>query len=150
MLLHPVIVYGLFMGVISLVIALLIRSRAATSVALFLICLAAATAWPTYHYGEAGYDRVRAMADSAGEKWLDQHKARAEKLITLFYILAGVALAALIVPLKWPTSSLPLAIITLLLGMGTLGVGGWISYPGGHVRHKEFRFEPPPQPAKIP
>ena len=28
--------------------------------------------------------------------------------------------------------------------MGTLGIGGWISYPAGHVRHKEFRFEPPP------
>ena len=23
-------------------------------------------------------------------------------------------------------------------------IGGWISYPAGHVRHKEFRFEPPP------
>ena len=52
--LHPMLVYGLFMGVLALALALLIRSRAAISVALFLIFFAAATGWPTYHYGEAG------------------------------------------------------------------------------------------------
>jgi rubrerythrin len=31
------------------------------------------------------------------------------------------------------------------LGGVTLGTGGYIAYAGGHVRHKEFRFEPPPQ-----
>ena len=40
---------------------------------------------------------------------------------------------------------LPVAITTLMLATGTLGVGGYIAYTGGHIRHKEFRFEPAPE-----
>ena len=42
---------------------------------------------------------------------------------------------------------MPLAVATLLLGLGTLGCGMWIAYAGGKVRHTEFRSadEPPPE-----
>ena len=47
--------------------------------------------------------------------------------------------------LKWPRTSFAITVGTLVLGGATLGTGGYIAYAGGHVRHKEFRFEPPPQ-----
>lgn len=142
--LNPIPVYGLGMGVVAMIAALIYRRRPIIIAALVLIFLSSLAAWPTYHYGEAAYDRVKSMSDTAGDQWLDQHMARAEKLIYAFYVLAAVAVAAIFVPLKWPRTSQPLAIAALGLALATLGIGSWISYPAGHVRHKEFRFEPPP------
>jgi disulfide bond formation protein DsbB len=143
-LINPLPVYGLSMGVVALIIALISKRRAVVVAALILVFLSSLSAWPTYNYGEAAYDRVTAMSDPAGVLWLDEHMARAGKLIKLFYLLAALAVAGILAPLKWPRSSVPLAIIALVLAIGTLGAGGWIAYAGGHVRHKEFRFEPPP------
>ncbi len=143
-LINPMPVYGLSMGVITLGIALIARSRSIMIAALILIFIAGLSAWPTYHYGQAAYDRVKSMSDAVGGQWLDEHMARAEKLIYAFYLLAAVALTGIFAPLRWPRSSVPLAITTLVLGVTTLGIGGWIAYPAGHIRHKEFRFEAPP------
>ena len=143
-LINPMPVYGLSMGVVAMLVALIYRRRPVIVAALVLIFLSGLSAWPTYHYGQAAYDRVKSMSDTVGGQWLDEHMARAEKLIYAFYVLAAVAVAGIFAPLKWPRTSTPLAISALVLAMGTLGVGGWISYPAGHVRHKEFRFEPPP------
>ncbi len=147
-LLNPVPVYGLAIGVVGLLLAVIARNRTGIVIALVLVFLSGLSAWPTYHYGEAAYDRVKAMADAAGDQWLDEHMARGEKLIYAFYILAGLALVGMFAPIKWPHSSLPLAIATLVIACTTLGIGVYIAYAGGHVRHKEFRFEPPP-PARI-
>ena len=143
-LVNPMPVYGLSMGIVAMIGALIYRKRPVIVIALVLIFLAGISAWPTYHYGQAAYDRVKSMSDTVGGQWLDEHMARAEKLIYAFYVLAAVAVAGLLAPLKWPRSSTPLAITALVLAVSTLGIGGWISYPAGHVRHKEFRFEPPP------
>jgi hypothetical protein len=143
-LINPMPVYGLSMGVVAMLVALIYRHRPVIVAALILIFLAGLSGWPTYHYGQAAYDRVKSMSDTVVGQWLDEHMARAEKLICAFYVLATAAVAGILAPLKWPTTSTPLAVSILVLAIGTLGVGGWISYPAGHVRHKEFRFEPPP------
>src|SRR5260370_34568761 len=80
-LLNPVPVYGLAIGVIGLLLAIIARSRAASVSALVLVFLSGLSAWPPYYYGEAAYDRVTAMADTVGDQWLDEHMARGEKLI---------------------------------------------------------------------
>src|SRR6266496_4418510 len=145
-LLNPVPVYGLALGVVGLLLAVIARNRTGIVIALVLVFLSGLSAWPTYHYGEAAYDRVKAMANTTGDQWLDEHMARGEKLIYAFYVLAGLALVGMFAPMKWPRSSLPLAIATLLIGCATLGIGFYIAYAGGHVRHREFRFEAPPPP----
>jgi hypothetical protein len=43
-------------------------------------------------------------------------------------------------------AGVPVVIATLILALVSLGVGGYIAYAGGRVRHKEFRFEAPPEP----
>ena len=68
-LINPLPVYGLAMGVIGLIIGLVLRSREARTCGFALILIASASAWPTLHYGQQGYDRVKAMADSEGQKW---------------------------------------------------------------------------------
>jgi len=147
-LLNPVPVYGLALGVVGLLLAVIARNRTGIVIALVLVFLSGLSAWPTYHYGEAAYDRVKAMANTTGDQWLDEHMARGEKLIYAFYVLAGLALVGMFAPMKWPRSSLPLAIATLLIGCATLGIGFYIAYAGGHVRHREFRFEAPPRMAE--
>ncbi|PYK95708.1 MAG: hypothetical protein DMF30_10745 [Verrucomicrobia bacterium] len=143
-LLNPLPVYGLAFGTLALVLALFLKNHRVSIAALVLVFVGALSAWPVYHYGEAGYDRVKAMSDAAGEQWLDEHMARGEKLIWTFYVLAAVSAVGIGVIAKWPRTSAPVAISALVLASATLGIGGYIAYAGGHVRHKEFRFEPPP------
>ena len=147
-LLNPLPVYGLAIAVIGLALALIFRSRPAIAIALALMFISGISAWPVLSYGQAAYDRVKTMSDPAGEQWLDDHMERGERLIYAFYVLAGVAVAGMIVPTKWPHTAMPLATTTLVLGFATLGIVGWISYAGGHIRHKEFRFESPPARAE--
>ena len=141
---NPMPVNGLAVGLLALVLALFLRNQRVTIAALILVFICALSAWPTYHYGEAGYDRVKAMSDPAGEQWLDEHMARGEKMIWLFYVTAAVAAAGVIAVVKWPRTTFAVTVTALVLGAATLGTGGYIAYAGGHIRHKEFRFEPPP------
>jgi len=145
-LLNPLPVYGLSMGVLGLVIALILRSRSARLATLAIVFVGAISAWPVYHYGQAGYDRVLSMSDDQGSKWLEEHMRRAEKLIPIFYVVAGLAAATAAAEWKVRRAAVPLAIVTAVLASANLGVGGYIGYAGGHVRHKEFRFEPAPDP----
>jgi hypothetical protein len=85
------------------------------------------------------------MADSEGQKWLEEHMHRGEQLIYVFYALGVLALVSIAVERKRPKAALPLAITTLVVATGALGIGGYIAYAGGHIRHKEFRFEPAPE-----
>jgi hypothetical protein len=144
-LINPLPVYGLSIAVLALVLAVFLRTQRLTVAALVLVFVCSISAWPTYHYGQAGYDRVKSMADDAGGKWLDEHKARAEKLIWAFHVVAAVAALGVISVAKWPRTSRAVTVVTLALAGTTLGVGGYIAYAGGHVRHREFRFEPPPE-----
>ena len=144
-LINPLPVYGLAGGLIGLFIAICQRSRRAIVAALVIVFVSTAAAWPVYEYGERSYDRVLTMADNDGRAWLAEHKERAEHLIWLFYALAILSAISLIVPAKWPKSSVPIAIAVLLLGLISLGSGGYIAYAGGRIRHREFRTESPPK-----
>ncbi len=143
-LLNPLPVYGLLVGWVGLVIGLALRSRGAQIATLTLVLLSSISAWPVYEFGEQGYDRVLSMTDEHGEAWLDEHMHRAEDLIWVFYVLAALSAFAIAAPIKWPKSSVPLAVGVILLGAVTLGSGAYIAYAGGRVRHREFRNEPPP------
>jgi hypothetical protein len=146
-LLNPLPIYGLAMAWIGLLIAFFLRSRPAQIATLVLVLLSAGAAWPVYEFGEQGYDRVLSMSDDAGQAWLDEHQHRAEQLIYFFYALAALSAIAIVLPVKWPKTSAPLVIGTILLGAVVLGMSGYIAYAGGKVRHKEFRTEPPPAKA---
>jgi hypothetical protein len=144
-LLNPLPVYGLLMGWMGLVIALVLKSRHAQIATLTLVLLSSVSAWPVYEFGQQGYDRVLSMADDDGRAWLDEHKDRAEDLIWIFYVLAAFSAIAIGAPIKWPKSCVPLVVAVILFGAVTLGTGGYIAYAGGRVRHREFRNEPPPE-----
>jgi hypothetical protein len=143
-LLNPLPVYGLLIAWIGLIIALILKSRRAQLAALVLVLISSVSAWPVYEFGQQAYDRVLSMADEGGQRWLDEHKDRAEDLIWIFYALAILSAVAILAPMKWSKSSAPLVIVVLLLGAATLGTGGYIAYAGGRIRHREFRNEPAP------
>jgi len=143
-LINPLPVYGLAMGLIALIVAFFLKSRPAQIVALIVVFICAASAWPVYEFGEQAYDRVLSMSDDPGHAWLDEHQDRAEDLIWFFYGLAVLSAVALVAPRKWPKSATPLVIAVILLSAVTLGCGGYIAYAGGKIRHREFRNVPPP------
>src|SRR5439155_22430123 len=124
-------VYGLAIGLVGLLSAIIARSRTAIVIALVLVFLSGLSAWPTYYYGEAAYDRMTGIGDKVGDQWLVKHMERGEKLIGAFYVLAGLAVIGMFVPIRWPRTSLLLAIATLVVGCATLGIGCYIAYAGG-------------------
>ena len=144
-LINPLPIYGLLMGWIGLIIALSLKSRRAQIATLAIVLLSAVSAWPVYELGQQAYDRVLSMSDDDGQAWLDAHRDRAEDLIYFFYALALFSAMAIVLPLKWPKSSMPLALAVLLFATITIGVGGYIAQAAGKIRHREFRNEPPPK-----
>jgi disulfide bond formation protein DsbB len=147
-LINPLPVYGLAIAFLGLLLAVIFRSRPAQTAALVLLFLCAASAWPVARYGEQAYDRVLPLADADGQAWLDAHANRADRLLYVFYALALLSLIAILAPKKWPRSSTPLVLATLILALLSLGAGGYIAYAGGKIRHREFRSEQPP-PRKV-
>jgi hypothetical protein len=143
-LLNPLPVYGLLISWIGLVAAVISKSRRAQIVTLILVFITSISAWPVFEFGQQGYDRVLAMTDDDGHAWLDEHEARAEKVIYIFYALAALSAVAIIVPLRWPKFAVSLAFLVVLLGAAALASGCYIAYAGGKIRHREFRNEPAP------
>ncbi len=143
-LINPLPVYGLAIAVIGLIIALVQRSRSAQVATLALVLFCGAVAWPVMHYGDAAEDIAISLSDEEGQAWLEAHERRAEELVWAFYVLAGLAAVAILAPMKWPKTSFTLALVTLLFSFAVIGIGGYIGYAGGKVRHREFRNEPAP------
>lgn len=142
-------ILGLALGCVGLIVALLLRSRPAKIATLVIVLISAASAWPTYEFGEQAYNPVLTMVDEPGEAWLKTHEERAEQFIYYFYALALLTALAIFAPIKWKKSSVPLAIAVLLFGFVVLGMGFYIAHAGGKIRHREFRNQSPP-PLKKP
>jgi uncharacterized membrane protein len=147
-LLNPVPMYGLAMGLLALVLALLLKSRPARAVASVLIAVACALVWPVVRSGHAGYDRVSAMSNTDAKQWLDVHQHGADRIKFVFYLTGLLAMASHAAEWKNSRAALPLAVATLVLAVVSIGAGGWIAHAGGKVRHSEFRDGPPPQPVE--
>jgi hypothetical protein len=144
-LINPLPIYGLAMAWIGLIASLCLGSRRAQIATLAIVLMSAASAWPAYELGQQSYDRVLSMADSDGQAWLDEHRDRAEDLIYFFYALALLSAVAIVAPMKWPKSSMPLTLGVTLLGAIVIGIGAYIAQAGGKIRHREFRNEAPPK-----
>lgn len=149
-LLNPLPVYGLAAGILALGAALLARNKAAQVIALGLVIIAAASAWPVALYGKSAYQDIRGKADGVGQQSLDKHMGRAEKSIYIFYAAALLGVAALTAQGKFPKAATPLALATLIAGAASLGAGGWISRAGGQIRHPEFRGASAPSTNAVP
>jgi len=143
-LLNPLPIYGLAAGFLSLVLAWAARSRAAQAVALILILLTALAAWPVAHFGRAAYDRVYAMSGATAQQWLDWHARLAGQIVWVYYAVAALAAGTLLGFWRkspWQRFSL---VLTLAATLVALGLGGFLSFVGGKIRHSEFRDGPPP------
>jgi len=116
-----------------------LRSRAAQITALILTLIAGVSAYPVLVSGQRAYKTTRGMSDDAGAEALDEHMGRAEKAIVAFYFMAVLALAGLLVPIKWPKAGLPLAAVTLAVAVICVGIATYITQPGYRIRHPEFR-----------
>ncbi len=143
-LLHPMPIWGVGAGVLGLLIALLLRSRAAQIPTLVIILVSGISGVPVYLLGGAAEDRVEGIVDDVGREWLEEHERRAEQVIYVFCALTVLTVVALIAPAKWPRSATPLSIAVLVLSVVTLALGGYVAKAGGQIRHREFRTGAPP------
>lgn len=138
-LLNPLLDYGLGMAVLVLGAALVARSKPAQTIALVLIVLTSASGWLVQYYGHNAYEHVRSMSDKTGQRWLDEHMERGEKVVYVYYATALLGLATLASRRKFPKAAARLTLASLLAGVVALGLGVWTSKAGGRIRHPEFR-----------
>ncbi len=143
-LLNPLPIYGLAAGVFCLVVALASRSRGGQAVALALILVTTAAAGPVAYFGGAGYDRVFSMSDAAAQKWLNWHAYLADRIVWAYYLAAVLAATALIGLWKSPRVHRWALPLTAVVAVVALGLGGFLAFVGGKIRHSEFRHGPPP------
>jgi hypothetical protein len=143
-------IWGVILGAFALGISLLLKSRTAQITALAIVLVGGVAAFPVFVTGEQAYKPIRSLTDDPGSDWLDTHMERAEQWIGVFYVLAAVALAGIVVPIKWPKSAVPLAVAALVLALLSIGIGFYIAEAGGQIRHPEFRLSREPQPDPSP
>jgi disulfide bond formation protein DsbB len=143
-LLNPLPVYATAMGVLALAVACALRNRQAKVVALIVVILGCASAWPVSHWGHRGYDRVYEMSNHDAQQWLDVHAQRGTRFAYAFYATVVLAAAAIAAQWKFPKAATALLVATLVAAIASVGIGGWISHAGGQVRHSELREGPPP------
>jgi hypothetical protein len=135
---------GLFISMLALAGALVLRNRPATLFGLGLLALLALSVWPVAHFGEAGYDRVLSMSDDAGQAFLKYHAHLADRWAFLYYVTAAVGGLGVGLTWKWPRLLNPISILSLVLAAASLTAGIFIAHAGGEIRHREFRSSPPP------
>lgn len=143
-LLNPLPIYGLAAGFLSLILAWAARSRSAQAVALGLILLTALAAWPVAHFGHQAYDRVYAMSGTPAQQWLDWHAYLATRIVWVYYAAAAMAAGTLFCLWRVPRWQRLALTLTLAVTLAALGLGGFLAFVGGKIRHSEFRDGPPP------
>jgi hypothetical protein len=143
-LLNPLPIYGLAAGLFVLAFAWAAHSRSGQAIALVLIVLTAASAWPVAYFGHAAYDRVYSMSGGAAQKWLNWHENLADRIVWAYYAAAAVAAAALAALWKFPSLHRIALALTLAAGLVAMGFGAFLGFVGGKIRHSEFRNGPPP------
>jgi hypothetical protein len=141
-LLNPIPVYGLAISIAVLVAALFLKTRRGQIIGLLFVVVCALCAWPVLHYGQNAYNSLFKTADFETKLLMDQHMERAELLVYAFYAAAVSGALALFLFRKRAKGSRPLTFLTLVLGVGALLSGGWISRSGGKISHLEFRTKP--------
>jgi hypothetical protein len=137
---------GLLVALVFLVVGIWGNNRVLLTVSLAAVSVLALSAWPVAHYGEQAYDRVLSMSDEAGGEYLKHHEELADRWVFLFYVTAGAAALALIVAWKKPGYLRLATGIVALLAIASLVAGAAIADCGGKIRHREFRYGPPPTP----
>jgi ABC-type Na+ efflux pump permease subunit len=135
---------GLLVAMLFLGVALVTKNRTAKLIGLAMVCLLSLSVWPVAHYGQEAYDRVLSMTDGPGAKFLDHHRALAERWTFLYFITAGVAAIGFALAWKWPKSLVLTSLLALTLAAASLAAGIAIAKAGGEIRHREFRYGPPP------
>jgi hypothetical protein len=84
------------------------------------------------------------MSGQPAQQWLDWHAYLAARIVWVYYATAALAAGASLclwrVP-RWQRLSL---VLTLAVTLAALGLGGFLAFVGGKIRHSEFRDSPPP------
>ena len=138
-LVNPLPVYGLAAGLFALLVAQLARNRGAQALALLLIFVGASSAWLAAYYGSAGYDRVYSMSNDAAQKWLNWHAHLADALVWTDTAVAAFAAVALLAMWKSPRFLRLAVVLATIVALAGLGLGSFVGFVGGKIRHSEFR-----------
>src|ERR1700746_1766455 len=94
-LLNPMPLYGMAAGAFLLVWSRLRHPEEFPEGTLVWIVLVAIVTGLAVYFGEQGYENVGVIADAHGNRWLADHKERAETLMYVFYLTGLCALGSL-------------------------------------------------------
>ena len=137
---------GFLAAVIPLLIGVVLKKVDLVRTGLLLVLLFGAPSYFIMETGEEAEDRLAhgetsVVIDELSHDFLHEHEERAETTIIAIYITLGLAVLCLVATFKMKKAGLPLAWITVLSLVVSLGLTAWTAKAGGQIRHPEFRTE---------
>jgi hypothetical protein len=144
MLLNHIPIVGLALAIVALATGLLMRERVAIFIGLALVMLTTGMALPISRFGDAAYPAIYDTLNGHGRAWLDHHAEVAETWLPLLLANAAFALLAIALGTLKKQLLIPMGILVLLLGLGSLAGASSIARSGGQIQHPEFRLQATP------
>ena len=137
---------GFLAAVIPLLIGAALKKVELVRTGVLLVLLFGAPAYFIIETGEEAADRLKdgeigVVLDELSHGIMHEHEERAETAIIAIYITLGLAVLCLAATFKMKKAGMPLAWITLLSLVVSLGLTTWTAQAGGKIRHPEFRTE---------
>jgi hypothetical protein len=139
--LEHVAVGGLLAATISLLAAIALRSRAGQVCALCALILISGTSWIHRAAVQRAYPMLR-TSPNASTDWIDVHMDRVERYAPAQAALGFVGVLALLIPMRHPLASTPLAAITLALAIACAVLALHTADASHAIRNAELRPVP--------
>ena len=112
-------------GIIGLLISIYLRFRCGRIFALVLITITAPVLWPVCH---AAFHRSEPSGDESGEASAFAKAHPPEELVPLFCVLALIAALAIFAELRMRSAAIPLAVATVVPGIGAVAFGIYLVF----------------------
>lgn len=139
--LEHVAVGGLLSATVSLIVAIALRSRAGQVCALSALILISGASWIHRAAVQQAYPILRASPNVSADS-IDVHLDRVERYAPIQAALGFVGVMALVIPMKKPRSSTPLAAVTLVVAVACAVLALHTADASHAIRNPELRPVP--------
>lgn len=129
---------GIAIGFLLLLFAIVRGSDVLKRGALVILVAAALLTIPLYLSGEPAEEVVERLP-GVSKQLIEAHESAAKIALALSELTGIAALIGLVISRGSKVVAKPLALVALLLALGTSGVVAWTANLGGQIRHTEIR-----------
>ena len=134
-------IFGVLMGILTLIVGLLLKRTEVKLTALGIFIFGAITSIAAFYSGEAAEEVMEKMA-GISKPLIEEHEELAESFLVFTLIIGAIAIVAFIAELKKFKFAKYLIMLVLVLGIADMVLAKFVGTSGGEIRHTEIRTGP--------